>query len=272
MKSALRLWLVAGLVVLLFTTRSHAQAPAPGYPVAAEGYPTKLGPYGATISTRDATRLRALDADLHLLAARSDGRIVDGSLSLALGGAFITLGVFVHDPLFRTLLMLTGGVAASRGVITLVALPDAEAAAVQFTRMPMVSPGEVIARIAYGEEALARLAHQARRARLIDGSLTSLAGAAYIPLYTLLRHNGDRRWKYGDDPIDYVVIAFSGISLAAGVITLVVKSEAERTRDAYGRLRTRLISEEAARSTLLRPKLAPYASRDGAGLAASVTF
>ncbi len=272
MKWARRLWFAPSVVVLLLATLAGAQAPTPGYPVAAQGYPTSVSPYSVTISTRDATRLRALDGDLHLLAARSDGRIVDGSLSLAIGGAFIAVGVFVHDPLFRTLLLLTGGVAVSRGVIALAVLPDAEGPSLQFTRMPMTSPGEVIARLAYGEESLARIARQSRTARHIDGSVTLVAGAAYLPLYALFRHEDDRRWRYGDDALDYVVIAFAGVSVAAGVITLVVKSDAERTLESYGRLRTRLANEEAARSAARWPKLTPYANRDGAGLAASIVF
>jgi len=264
---------ILGLCVpLRAQAEAEAETTALGYPIAPLGYPTGATPYGVTISTREAARLRALDADLHLLAARSDGRYLDGSLSLVVGGAFITLGALIHDPLFRTLLLLTGGVAASRGMIELTVLPNAEAAAAQFSRMPMASPGQVIARLAYGEESLARLAHQTRRARLIDGSVTLLAGAAYLPVYTLLRHLDDRNWRYGDDVTDYVVIAFSAVSLGAAVITLVVKSDAERTLAAYGRLRDRLAEEERTRSARRWPGVSPYASRDGAGLAAVLRF
>jgi hypothetical protein len=96
-----------------------------------------------------------------------------------------------------------------------------------------------------------------------------LSGAAYVPIYALARHREDKRWSFGDDASDYVVAVFSGISVVAGLVTLIVKSPAERRDIAYGKLRERLEAEERQSRGL---QIAPYASRDGAGLAAHMRF
>ncbi len=253
-------------------TTSPAPAVVSGYPTVPPGYPTTTSPYGVRVSTHQAIRLRTLESDLNVLAARSDGRILDGSLSIAVGAAFITIGVFVDDALFRTLLLLTGGVAASRGVIELTVLPDADKPAIAFAQLPMMSSAQVIARLSYGEEALARLSRRTRLARLLDGSLTMLGAAAYVPIYTLARHNQDKGWDYGDDASDYIVAVFSGISLVAGLVTVIVKSPAERRYIDYRELKGRLAAEENGKTALRWPEVAPYASRDGAGIAAHMRF
>ena len=272
------LWLLIAVSSLsLLADSAWAQESTPpgvvsGYPTVPQGYPTTTGPYGVTVTTHQATRLRALEADLNVLAARSEGRILDGSLSIAVGAAFITIGVFVDDALFRTLLVLTGGVAAARGVVELSVLPDAEKPALEFAHLPMLSSAQVLARLAYGEEALSGIARRTRVARLLDGSLTMLSGAAYVPIYALARHREDKRWDFGDDASDYIVAVFSGISVVAGLVTLIVKSPAERRYIAYGKLRDRLAAEEGQTSTSRWPQIAPYANRDGAGLAAHMRF
>ncbi len=274
----------SSLAVSLPAGNARAQEPPPaasapsvvsGYPTGAQGYPSATNPYGVKISTQQATRLRALEADLNVLAARSEGRVLNGSLSVGMGVAFITLGVFVNDAWLRTLLMLTGGVATSRGVVELTVLPDAEKPALEFTHLPMLSSAQVMARLTYGEQALAEIARRTRIARLLDGSLTMLAGAGYVPIYAFARNREDKSFRYGDDASDYIIAVFSGLTFVTGLVTVIMKSPAERRLLAYGKLRERLAAEErgpSASRSQRWPDIAPYANRDGAGLAAHMRF
>lgn len=246
-------------------------APSVGYPSVHQGYPTTQSLYGASVSSRQATRLRALEGNLNTLASRSGGRILDGSLTMALGATFITVGILLDDPFVRVLLVTTGSVAMGRGVIQLAALPDAQDASIEFAHMPMLSASQVIARISFGEESLARLARRSRTARLLDGSLSMLAGLTYVPAYMFAKERRDSSFRFGDEGIDYVMAAFGGISFVAGLVTVLVKSDAEHRYRAYADLNRRLKAEESTQGAL-RLQVAPYASRDGTGVAAQMRF
>ncbi len=200
-------------------------APALRYPVSAAS-PVLALP--RAIEARE----EALARDLGALGARSEGRVLNGSLQLAAGVALVTVGAVLGDEIGRSLLILLGAGALSNGIVVL-AVPDAAARANRYTHMPMLTADQVRARIRFGEESLARLARAGRRARIADGTVTMTVAAAYVPLLWWLERRADAQYRFGDTPYDYVAIALSGISFASGLVTALVKTEAERRYRGY---------------------------------------
>lgn len=182
-----------------------------------------------------ATRLRALDADLQILAARGGGSIVDGVLSILTGGISITLGILLNSAP-SNYLYVYGGVGVVRGVLSLSLMTNPSAAAIQYSHMSMGSTSEVRARLRYGETQLDSLADMARIGRIIDGSLNIAAGLAVIPIYL-----GPNNFEI-TSPFDYFVLIGAAISTVSGVITLFSSNEAERRQSAYHELRDRLLA------------------------------
>ena len=168
--------------------------------------------------------------------------MLNGSLGIAAGGAFIVVGVLIDSPLVTSMLAVTGGASVGRGLLALTVLPNASGPAARFNAMPMGDAGQIAARIAYGERALDELARRSRRARLLDGSLSIAAGAAYIPTYLLLRARDTPRYRFGDDAVDYIAVGLSAVSAASGILTLVRPSAAERRKHSYERMRATFVS------------------------------
>jgi hypothetical protein len=257
---ALRLRYALALVLALLSSspaqaEPHAQGSQAVYPARA------LGP---RISPADATRLRALEADLNLLGARSDGRIVDATLSLVVGGVAVTTGVFFKDAAVRSLLWIGGSVSVMHGVVGLTLRPDAGRAASTFTHLPMRSDAEVRTRIAEGRRSLAELARRERTVRLVDGSLTMAAAASYLPVYSLLRRRDDGAWHFGDSTADYVVAVGASLVFVGGVLTAVLRTEAERRHRSYERLDAQLGS--------VTLRLHPYAQPEAFGVLAQLGY
>jgi hypothetical protein len=190
------------------------------------------------IASSIATRLRALDADLQILALRGGGNIIDGILSILTGGISITLGILLDgapDPT-RNYLYVYGSVGAVRGILSLALMTNPSAAAIQYSHMAMGSTREVRARLRYGETQLDALADQARIARILDGSLNIAAGLAVIPIFL-----GPSNFSLSS-PFDAFVLIGAAISTVSGVITLFSTNEAERRQSAYHELRDRLMA------------------------------
>jgi hypothetical protein len=197
---------------------------------------------GVRIPSGIATRLRALDSDFQVLAARGGGSIVDGVLGILTGGLAITIGILVND--YGTggrmgmspYLFVYGGAGAGRGILNLILMTNPSGPAVTYAHMPMTSMAEVNDRLAYGERELAALADRSRLQRILDGSLSIATGLAIIPVY--LAPNGFE--LAGDDIFGIFILIGAGISAVSGVIQLVSTTEAERRWSAYEELRNRL--------------------------------
>ncbi len=211
---------------------------------------------GLTASSSDvhipssiATRLRALDADLQILAARGGGSIVDGVLSMLTGGVSITIGILINGPP-SNYLYVYGSVGVVRGILSLALMTNPSSAAIQYSHMSMGTQSEVRARLRYGEAQLDALADMARIGRILDGSLNIAAGLAVLPVYL-----GPNNFEI-TSPFDYFVLIGAAISTVSGVITLFSTNEAERRQSAYHELRDRLLStpegaeDDAALETL----------------------
>lgn len=226
-----RALLLCGVLCWLALSSGRASAQAGAYP-AAQGYPVpSLG--GTPLPPRKAALMRMLDQDLERLAEQSDGRILDGTLQLVVGGAFVTIGVLIDDQLFRAIVLLSGSVSIARGVNTLAVAPDAEAPFLAFRGMPMFTPAEVEAKLRFGDAALAELAQRSRAARLVEGTLTMAGAAGYIPLYWGFRRADEPGYRFGDDGTDYFGVAISAVVFASGLVTVIRKSSAERRNKAY---------------------------------------
>jgi hypothetical protein len=265
-----RVWLLcAVLAVAAVPQPSHAQD---GTSLPAQGYPVPSAtPGGVALPSRSLVLQRVLGSHLDALADHSGGRILDGTLELVLGGAFVGVGIFVKDELFRSLLFLTGGVSLGRGLNQMIIAPDPSEQATAFQAMPTGSIAAARARLKYGEDVLAWAARRARTARLIDGTLTMAGAAGYVPLYWGLRRANEPRYRFGDDAVDYLTVVFSTVAFAAGLITTIRKSEAEQRQAAYRELKDRFRAESPAEFAWL-PRVSVGVQRQRAMIAARWTF
>jgi hypothetical protein len=196
---------------------------------------------GVRIPSGVATRLRALDSDFQVLAARGGGSIVDGVLSILTGGLTITIGILLaNEPAgpgglnMSPYLFTYGGASVARGILSLVLVTNPSGPAITFAHMPMTTMEEVQARLEYGERELEGLADRTRLSRILDGSMNVAVGLAIIPIY-LGPNNFEIR-----NTFDWFVLIGAGISAISGVITLLSSTEAERRWSAYEELRDRL--------------------------------
>lgn len=191
------------------------------------------------IPSRITTRLRALDADLRVLAQRGGGNVVNAVLSMLTGGLAIALGALRDTPTdwMSVYLYVYGGSAAVRGILDLVLTPNASGAAIAYQHMPMTTHAEVLERMRYGEAELRSLAERALLARVLDASINMAVGVAVVPIY-LAPNNFEIV-----SPLDYFILIGAGVSIISGVITLASNSVEEQRWDAYAELRRRLNAE-----------------------------
>lgn len=197
------------------------------------------------IPTTVATRLRALDADLQILAARGGGSILDGVLMLVSAAATVTWGVLLDTSgslppgsvSYSSIYLYTyAGASAARAISSFILMTNPSAPAIRFAHMPMGSLSEVRERLEYGELQLDSLADQARIGRILDGSINLAVGLAVVPVYL-----GPNNFQV-PNPADWFIIVLAGVSSVMGVVTLVSTTEAERRQSAYHELRDRILA------------------------------
>jgi hypothetical protein len=201
---------------------------------------------GSTLQIRSSisTRLRSLDADLQVLAARGGGSVVDGVLAIVMGATSVGIGIFMDasgsapGPSMTPYLYLYGGAGIVRGVLDFVFMRNPSGVAITYAHMPMGNLGEVRARLRFGEHELESLAQTAEIARIIDGALSIGTGLAVVPVYL-----GPTNFSFSS-AFDYFVLIGAAVSATTGVITLFSANEAERRWSAYRELRERLLSTE----------------------------
>jgi hypothetical protein len=219
--------------------------PAAGRDLSARGGWIAAEP-GSTLQIRSSisTRLRSLDADLQVLAARGGGNVVDGVLAIVMGATSVGIGIFMDvsgsapGPSMTPYLYLYGGAGIVRGVLDFVFMRNPSGVAITYAHMPMGNLGEVRARLRYGEHELESLAQTAEIARIIDGALSIGTGLAVVPVYL-----GPTNFSFSS-AFDYFVLIGAAVSATTGVITLFSANEAERRWTAYRELRERLLATE----------------------------
>lgn len=242
----------------------HAEGAAalgPGGVVVPDGYSTDVVPSpgvypsatphvdGPTLSLPGGivTRLRALDTDFAILAARGGGSVLDGILALAFGALSIGVGI-AFEPSVSGLrgtgsispyLYTYGSGMVVRGVLDLAFLTNPSASALTYANMPMRTYRDVRDRLHYGEDELGHLAEMASISRYLGGSLNIALGLLVIPVY--LAPNG----FHEEDAGAYIMLLGAAVSVTTGLITLFSTSEAERRWGAYQELRNRLAATVA---------------------------
>lgn len=190
------------------------------------------------IPARIATRLRVLGTDLDALASRDTGGLSSGVMSILAGGLSIALAQLIDQSALRTFLYIFGSGSLLRGGLELTLSPDALGASLSYSHMPMRVPEEVMDRLHYGERALANLASQSQRLRMLEGATSIGAGVITVP-FLLLGPKGDTKdSKF--DTLDLFVVVGAGVSVLSGVVSLLSSSEAEKRNDAYLELKKRL--------------------------------
>jgi hypothetical protein len=194
---------------------------------------------GSTISTR----LRSLDADLQVLAARGGGSIVDGVLAISMGAASIGIGLYMDlsgsgSSAIGPYLYVYGSAGVLRGLLAFIFLQNPSAASIEYTHMRMDTLADVRTRLRFGEQQLESLSSTAEIARILDGTLSIATGLAVVPVYL-----GPNNFSL-TSPFDYFVLIGAAVSVVTGAITLFTNTEAERRWGAYRELRDRLVASE----------------------------
>ncbi|MBX7196028.1 MAG: hypothetical protein K1X94_28490 [Sandaracinaceae bacterium] len=201
---------------------------------------------GSSLQLRSSisTRLRALDADLQVLAARGGGNIVDGILAIAMGATSVGIGIFMDvsgsspSPSITPYLYVYGGSGIVRGILDFAFLRNPSTVAITYAHMPMGDLAEVRTRLRFGERELESLAQTAEISRILDGALSIGTGLAVVPVYL-----GPTNFTFSN-AFDYFVLIGAAVSATTGVITLFSANEAERRWSAYRELRERLLATE----------------------------
>lgn len=186
------------------------------------------------------TRLRALDADLQIVAAHGGSSILDIVMAFVLGGASIGVGIAFDEavtgrpsPTSPYMYTLGAGLIA-RGILDLALATNPSEVATTYAHMPMRTHREVRERLLYGERELAHLAEMGAISRYLDGGLNIALGLLIVPVY--LVPNGFRE----DDVGGYLVLLGAAISVTTGLISMFTVGEAERRWGAYSQLRDQL--------------------------------
>jgi hypothetical protein len=215
---------------------------------------------GVRIPSRIATRLRALDRDFTALSLRGSTSVTDGILAVVTGALSIGLGVLFQDSSreMATYLYIYGGGSVGRGLAQLLLSPNLSDPALVFAHMPMTTVDEVKERLRFGERELESLADRSRLARILDGSLNILTGAAFVPFYL-----APRDFAVGE-VLDFFVIIAAAVSIVSGIATLATQTDAERRWNAYDDLRTRLRRDRRRPRTSAAPAASRPAFRAGA--------
>lgn len=199
---------------------------------------------GLRIPASISTRLRALDADLQVLAVRGSGGIVDGVLAIVMGATAIGIGVYMDvsgsapGPSMTPYLYVYGGAGIVRGILDFAFMRNPSGVAMVYAHMPMTTLGEVRARLRYGERELESLAQTAELSRILDGALSIATGLAVVPVYL-----GPTNFAFSS-AFDYFVLIGAAVSVTTGIITLFSVNESERRWSAYREMRERLLATE----------------------------
>jgi hypothetical protein len=190
------------------------------------------------------TRLRSLDADLQVLAARGGGSVVDGVLAIVMGATSVGIGIFMDvtgsapGPSMTPYLYFYGGAGIVRGVLDFASMRNPSGTAITYAHMTMGNLAEVRTRLRYGERELESLAQTSEIARILDGALSIGTGLAVVPVYL-----GPTNFSF-TSAFDYFVLIGAAVSATTGIITLFSATESERRWTAYREFRERLLATE----------------------------
>lgn len=214
--------IAAGLTLLLSMAATEAVAQAP----------LADPPYRPADQEPELVQL--LDASLGSLAEQTrQGRMIGGYVLIGLGAAAVVGGVATlaawddEDADVVGYSLIGGGVLLG----TLSLLPfklrdEVERIYDEFSEMPSGSAAEVRTKFAYGDRRFEELAGNRRTGRYISGAV--LLGIGITELFV------------DDEPSQWIGF---GTPIVAGVTTLLIKTEVERSYEAYRRAKDDLVAE-----------------------------
>jgi hypothetical protein len=189
----------------------------------------------ATPPPRIAARELALRKDLTVIRAQAKYQgLLSGAL-IALGCTAIGLGA-VYPQQSGALLFPLGALAISRGLLSLSLTSGRTQQTGQYLSLPMYTPGQVRTRIEYGEAVYAYQARRARLGRLLDGSISLLVAASYVPLAWWLERRDNPSYHFNDDGLGYLVLSLSAFSAATALVSLFSATPIEQRHAAYRQL------------------------------------
>lgn len=185
-------------------------------------------------------RLRLLDTGIVPIAERSrDARVTDGIIQLAVGAAFITLGLVLPSDTpgvdtYQYLSWFQGGYSVAGGLTQLLWAPSRERLSREYAAMPRSTAAERRARVRFGEQGLEEMADDGRRRRFLIPAISSVAQLATLTiLYREQIFDGAPMPE--PDAINYLMIGLTGVTIATTLLNMLSQSPEEALRDRYRR-------------------------------------
>ena len=183
-------------------------------------------------------RLRLLDAGLVPLGDRSrDARITDGIIQLAVGAAFVTLGLVLPSDTpgvdtYQYLSFFQGGYAVAGGLTQLLWVPARERLSRAYAAMPRATAAERRARVRFGEESLEEMADDGRRRRILLPVISSVVQLGTLAvIYREQLFNGAPMPE--PEAVNYLMIGLTGVTIATTLLGILSSSPEEQLRDRY---------------------------------------
>ncbi len=214
-------------------------APSPVAPAVAPA--TALTPPVPTARRRPSLlreRLRLLDTGIVPIAERSrDARITDGIIQLAVGAAFVTLGLVLPSDTpgvdtYQYLSFFQGGYSVAGGLTQLLWAPSRERLSRAYAAMPRRTAAERRARVRFGEESLEEMADDGRRRRILIPVVSSVVQLGTLAiLYREQIFDGAPMPE--PEAINYLMIGLTGVTIATTLLNILSNSPEEQLRDRY---------------------------------------
>lgn len=210
--------------------------PAPTGPFPAIA-PPQVVHFQAPISLGLLARERSLTH--YLLAERERTALQPWAqaLTIALGGAIIVLGSVVPEDPPDAFALLIGGSFGLRGALSFVLMPRPKRAIAGYLALPLATERQAEARVQHGEQLLAQLARQSRRARITFALLSMATALAIVPTAWAVQRRRDPSYRFGDRALDYVGLTISILQFSGELAQLFAESVPEERFRLYRQLR-----------------------------------
>jgi len=221
------------LALSLAANVARAQAPAPVAPYV----PPQVVFTGQSIPLPPGVEERAQLLEWNFRVIQREAKNRDWLLGgvLVVGTGLVTVGS-VYAKKVGALLIPIGALGVIRGATGLLFMRDPTVIAGQFLRLPAFDARQVRDRIRFGEQALAALALQERRARIVDGSISVAIASSYVPLAVLLARQHDSSYRFRDDSLSIALLAISVVNVGAALVSTLRPTVNELRYRAYQEL------------------------------------
>jgi hypothetical protein len=258
------------LLLVFFSASVSAHAQIGGAPQLDRGVLTIPR---ATPPPRIAARELQLESDLRAIADRAKYSGWLGGAVIAVGCAAIAVGA-VYPREAGALLFPLGTLALARGVLGLTLMAGRERQTAAYLSLPTFTPDQVRARLQFGEAVFAQQARRARIGRIVDGSVSLLVAASYVPLAWWLQRRDNPSYHFSDDGFGYALLALSVVNASAALFSLFSETAIEQRYEAYKKLVDRQEREQPGelRRWTSTISIHPLATRTTIGLQSAYSF